>query len=186
MPHNVKHASTLGWTLLLVAFSIGLYVFSSLAMFAGTFILPVLGVLAANSNAPNTSLSSSSADWYAPNQTQVNHLNTVVNSTGVYGFIFNNSYTPTGNDYYGGYNWCNMPHVKAQTYVKAPEAYVLEYVEVVRVDEFSSPVSYSYITGSPPPQTHPLRIERLPTRILPLGLQRRGSFLLWQKSQSTW
>lgn len=138
MPQYIKHASTLGWTLLLVALSIGLYIMSSLAIFASTSLLPLFGVVATSAQAQKGTASSESTKWYAPNKTQLNDLDMVVNTAGVYGFIFNGSNTLPSNDYYGGYNWCNMPHVNTQSYVKAPEEYVLEYVEVVRMDRSNS------------------------------------------------
>ena len=68
-------------------------------------------------------------NWYAPNATQINNLNNVLNASGVYGFIFNSSQTP--NSKYGTYNWCNMPHARRQEYPKASDEYELQYVEVV-------------------------------------------------------
>lgn len=70
-----------------------------------------------------------STNWYAPNATAINNLDRVMNSTGVYGFIFNSSRTP--EQQYGQYNWCNMPHVRKSEYVRAPKEYELVYVEVV-------------------------------------------------------
>ena len=70
--------------------------------------------------------------WYAPNSTKVNSLTSVINGTGVYGFIFNSSTVPADTPY-GTYNWCNMPHVRVQEYPKAHSSYKLEYVEVVRL-----------------------------------------------------
>lgn len=69
--------------------------------------------------------------WYAPSQTLINNLTHVASSatTGVYGFIFNSSSTP--DDQYGTYNWCNMPHVRAQEYVVPSDEYELVYVELV-------------------------------------------------------
>lgn len=69
--------------------------------------------------------------WYPPSQTVINNLTNVVDTdtTGVYGFIFNSSYTP--DDEYGTYNWCNMPHVRPLEYVKPSEEYELAYVELV-------------------------------------------------------
>ena len=127
----MSHVSTVGWTLLLVALSIGLYMLSSIAVFASTFILPVFGVLVANTNAQKPSSNTSNADWNIPNQTKINELNAVIDGSGAHGFIFNSSYAPPANHYYGGFNWCNMPHVHTQTYVEAPTGYTLEYVEVV-------------------------------------------------------
>lgn len=68
-------------------------------------------------------------NWHPPKSTAVNNLDTVLNSTGVYGFIFNSSETPA--KLYGRYNWCNMPHVRKEEYIQAPKEYELAYVEVV-------------------------------------------------------
>lgn len=141
MPQIMSHASTLGWTLLLTALSIGLYMLSGLVMFASTLILPIFGGLAANIQAQDVSTNVMNADWHAPNQTEINDLNMVIDGTGVYGFIFNNSHASAGNEYYGGYNWCNMPHVNAETYVEASEAYTLEYVEVVNPDSSNASIN---------------------------------------------
>ena len=132
MPQNLLHASILGWTLLLIALSIGLYTLSNVAISAGTFIRPIFDASTTNLKDVEASNSTdTSAVWIPPNQTQINDLEAVINGTGVYGFIFNDSNAPPGNDYYGGYNWCNMPHVSPKTYIKPPAEYVLEYVEVV-------------------------------------------------------
>lgn len=68
--------------------------------------------------------------WYAPKKTWINDLSKVLNGTGTNGFIFNSSALPAGTPY-GTYNWCNMPHVRADVYPKADPEYQLEYVEVV-------------------------------------------------------
>jgi hypothetical protein len=67
--------------------------------------------------------------WHAPNATAINDLSQVIAGSGVYGFIYNSSTTPT--DAYGTYNWCNMPHVRATEYKKPSSEYKLQYVEVV-------------------------------------------------------
>lgn len=69
--------------------------------------------------------------WYPPSQTLINNLTNVVSNgtTGVYGFVYNSSYTP--DDEYGTYNWCNMPHVRVREYVRPEEGYELVYVELV-------------------------------------------------------
>ena len=67
-----------------------------------------------------------SVKWYPPASTQVNNLETVINGTGIYGFIFNSSQGPLNT-----YNWCNMPHANTQTYRKADSSYKLEYVELI-------------------------------------------------------
>jgi hypothetical protein len=68
-------------------------------------------------------------NWHAPNKTWINNLSQVLNGTGTNGFVFNSSQLPAGTKY-GTYNWCNMPHVRKQEYVKASEEYQLAYVEV--------------------------------------------------------
>ncbi|PSR97343.1 histidine acid phosphatase [Coniella lustricola] len=69
--------------------------------------------------------------WYAPSQTLINNLTHVASNatTGVYGFIFNSSSTPDNE--YGTYNWCNMPHTRAQEYVVPSDEYELVYVELI-------------------------------------------------------
>lgn len=67
-----------------------------------------------------------SLKWHQPSQTNINDLSTVINGTGVYGFIFNSSQGPLDT-----YNWCNMPHTNPQTYQKVDSSYTLEYVEVI-------------------------------------------------------
>jgi len=83
---------------------------------------------AANSPAPDTA--AVDIKWYPPAQTKINNLSAVVSEEGVYGFIYNTSETPDSQ--YGTYNWCNMPHVRKDIYVKAPKEYELVYVELVR------------------------------------------------------
>lgn len=68
--------------------------------------------------------------WYPPSNTSVNNLTAVLDSQGVYGFIFNTSDTPKAQ--YGTYNWCNMPHVRKSEYVKPAAEYKLKYVEVIQ------------------------------------------------------
>ncbi|KAL9616048.1 MAG: hypothetical protein Q9160_009049 [Pyrenula sp. 1 TL-2023] len=71
-----------------------------------------------------------SLSWYPPGNTSVNDLSSAIGSSGVYGFIYNSSTDPPGVKY-GTYNWCNMPHVRPQEYLKVPDEYQLEYVEVI-------------------------------------------------------
>lgn len=67
--------------------------------------------------------------WHAPSSSWINNLTKVIEGSGVYGFIYNSSATPV--EEYGGYNWCNMPHVRASEYVIPAAGYKLQYVEVV-------------------------------------------------------
>ena len=73
--------------------------------------------------------------WHAPKSTIINNLTAVVNGTGIYGYIFDSSITPASVPY-STYNWCNMPHVRAQEYPPAPSGYKLEYVELVWGNDF--------------------------------------------------
>jgi acid phosphatase len=78
---------------------------------------------------PNATCSGSanvSLSWYPPAKYAVNNLMTVINGTGVYGFVFNSSQAPLD-----AYNWCNMPHTNVKTYVRPSAEYKLEYVEVI-------------------------------------------------------
>lgn len=68
-------------------------------------------------------------NWYPPMKSWINDLGHVLNGSDTHGFIFNNSQLPAGTPY-GTYNWCNMPHVRSQEYMKAKEEFQLLYVEV--------------------------------------------------------
>ena len=67
-----------------------------------------------------------SLKWHPPAKTEINNLNTVINGSGIYGFVFNTSQGPLNT-----YDWCNMPHTNAATYPKADSSYKLEYVELI-------------------------------------------------------
>lgn len=95
---------------------------------AGFVVAAVLGATNANTQCPAPS--PADLNWYPPNSTVVNSLASVANSSGVYGYIFNSSITPSSVPY-STYNWCNMPHVRAQEYVIPPAEYQLAYVEVI-------------------------------------------------------
>ncbi|KAH7078813.1 cytochrome P450 [Paraphoma chrysanthemicola] len=78
--------------------------------------------------------------WYPPKKSWINDLGQVLNGTGTNGFLFNGSQTPDGVAY-GTYNWCNMPHVRAQEYPRVSGEYELRYVEV------SAPTYWSVFTN---------------------------------------
>lgn len=85
----------------------------------------------------NTSQCSTSSDavdvtWHRPAQTEINSLESVINGSGIYGFIFDSSTTPDSVPY-STYNWCNMPRVRAQEYKVPDPDYQLQYVEVVSI-----------------------------------------------------
>lgn len=73
--------------------------------------------------------SSVDLNWYAPKKSWINDLGQVINGTGTNGFVFSGSKLPDGVEY-GTYNWCNMPHVRKDTYVKADKDFELVYVEM--------------------------------------------------------
>ncbi|KAL5115918.1 hypothetical protein ACEQ8H_006140 [Pleosporales sp. CAS-2024a] len=68
--------------------------------------------------------------WHAPKKSWINDLAQVLSGTGTNGFVFNSSQLLSGTKY-GTYNWCNMPHVRAQEYPRASADYQLAYVEVI-------------------------------------------------------
>lgn len=67
--------------------------------------------------------------WHSPTASEINNLSSVVNGTGIYGFIF--SATTPDTVPYSTYNWCNMSRIRATEYSAAPSEYKLEYVEVI-------------------------------------------------------
>jgi hypothetical protein len=67
-------------------------------------------------------------NWYPPNTTWITNLADIINGTGTFGFGFSDQ---AGHGVYGGYNWCDMPHVRTEEYVRAGEDFELVYVEVV-------------------------------------------------------
>jgi hypothetical protein len=67
--------------------------------------------------------------WYAPKKSWINDLGQVLNGTGTNGFVFDSSQLPDGVKY-GTYNWCNMPHVRKEEYVRVADEFELVYVEV--------------------------------------------------------
>lgn len=88
--------------------------------------------------------------WHAPSPSELDDLSTVLNSTGVYGFVYNTSDTPESLAY-PTYNWCNMPHVRAQEYIRPEPSYELVYVEVVHRHHKRTP----YLANSFPRESYP-------------------------------
>lgn len=83
-----------------------------------------------HSQCSNPASGSVDISWYPPSRTKVNSLESVIDSTGVYGFVFDSSTTPDDVPY-NTYNWCNMPRVRANEYKVPPTDYELQYIEVV-------------------------------------------------------
>jgi hypothetical protein len=97
-----------------------------------SFLAALTASLAQHGKAADAS--GGSLSWYAPNTTSINNLTQVIGGSGVYGYIYNSSETPSAD--YGLYNWCNMPHVRATEYKKPSSEYKLQYVEVVSASTF--------------------------------------------------
>jgi len=133
----MDHVTIIAWILLLTAFSITLYTAFSALGFIAKHLLPLLAISSPSASAEMAFENTMGMDWYPPKTTPISNLSAVVNGTGVFGFSFDGS-RPGSNDYYGGYNYCNMPHVNQQSYVKPPGDYVLEYVEVVSMEHWHS------------------------------------------------
>lgn len=82
--------------------------------------------------------------WYPPNSTAINDLQSVVNGTGVFRYVFQNTTSELGRED-GEINWCDMPRVRAKEYA-VPQGFEngeleLRYVEVV---SFSSPSIHNF------------------------------------------
>ena len=92
---------------------------------------PPLALSLATMGFSTTATAAADTSWYPPRNWSVNSLSSAINDTGTYGFIFNSSSTPSSVPY-PTYNWCNMPHVRRQEYVRAPEGYTLRYVELIQ------------------------------------------------------
>lgn len=98
---------------------------------------------------PSRAMAAVDLSWHAPAQSLINNLTNVVSATGVYGFIYNTSATPASQ--YGVYNWCNMPHVRKDTYTVAPSDYELAYVELIHRHHKRTP----YASNSFPVESYP-------------------------------
>jgi len=127
------HVPILAWLLLLLTLSGSIFLLASVAIFTRDWIFSAFAEVTELEDAPGTASYDSSVDslWYPPRDTPITNLDNVINGDGIYGFIFNDSSAPAGNDHYGGYNYCNMPHVNKQAYINVSDEYTLEYVEVV-------------------------------------------------------
>ncbi len=149
-PTIMGHVPILAWILIAVTLSGTIWLLGSVAIFAKTWIFSAVVEVTELEDASKTSSYNSTVDslWYPPRDTLINNLGAVTNDDGVYGFIFNDSSAPAGNDYYGGYNYCNMPHVNKKAYVKAPDEYTLEYVEAVRRRPHFLRKSFAILTQS--------------------------------------
>ena len=131
MPQRARTATPSGTIAVSTAIALGLVV---CLVSICTMLLKVLPVSAAAALSrlqwgADAAAAAAAAKWHAPAQTHVNNLTSALTETGVYGFIYDSSHTP--DESYGTYNWCNMPHVRRQEYVKPGSEFKLQYVEVV-------------------------------------------------------
>ena len=150
------------WLWLLAVILVGYYVLTRFFQSATSLFVPSLPVIQSASMDTTVDLS-----WYAPISSSVNNLNSAINGTGTYGFIFNSSTLPEGIPYgivilfpsktgvayieLGAYNWCNMPHVRRPEYPKVNSSYALEYVEVIHRHHKRTP----YADNAFPVETYP-------------------------------
>ncbi|KAI1324422.1 histidine acid phosphatase [Xylariaceae sp. FL0255] len=108
-------------------------IFSKWSATEATMTMAWFNSLSTAAAIPTNATSVVDLEWYPPRNTSINNLTVVgdwANTSGVYGFIFNSSFTP--DDVYGTYNWCNMPHVRKKEYVRPSEEYELKYIEVIQ------------------------------------------------------
>ncbi|KAK5081056.1 hypothetical protein LTR70_009318 [Exophiala xenobiotica] len=89
-------------------------------------------------------------NWYPPTKTVVNDLESVLNGTNIYGYIFNSSTTPLDVPY-STYNWCNMPHTRANEYIIPDPDFELRYVEVIHRHHKRTP----YASNTFPQEQYP-------------------------------
>lgn len=141
--HGARNVAAVA--LVLSGATLSILLLADLAMFSSTYLLPLLFFPLANSQQANVDLS-----WHAPNTTWINTLSSVINGTGIHGFIFNSSQLPPGTKY-GTYSWCNMPHVRREEYPVADKQYELEYVEVIHRHHKRTP----YASNTFPKESYP-------------------------------
>lgn len=124
----MSHVSHLVGSLLLLASWATIYLIHSAGFFSALNFLKL-----DNSQRSSYTSLDSPVDglWNPLNLAAGNNPDALINGTGVHGFIFNASDAPAGNTYYGGYNYCNMPHVNRRNYIQVLENHILTYVEVV-------------------------------------------------------
>jgi acid phosphatase len=112
------------YALALVSTALTLFHLFDWSMISPKAVLPLLWI-------PIATASNASVDlgWHAPKKSWINNLEKVLNGSGTNGFVFSGSQLPAGTPY-GTYNWCNMPHVRSDEYLRASAEYKLQYVEV--------------------------------------------------------
>jgi len=119
------------------------------SLFAALTSISAAGAQSGYGSAPACNASNKTIDlsWHAPVKSNINNLPTVINGTGIYGFVFNSSQAPLNT-----YNWCNMPHTNPATYPKVNDSsYKLEYVEVIHRHHKRTP----YAANTFPVESYP-------------------------------
>ena len=125
----MRHAPVVAWLLLISALSGFIWLIGDASLLAKAWIFS--GLFEDHVSNDGRNISSFDHLWYKPNDSRVANVSNAVNGKGVYDFVFSDSTGPAENDYYGGYNYCNMPHVNRKSYVQVSKEYTLEYTEVV-------------------------------------------------------
>jgi hypothetical protein len=159
---NVLSSSTFG-----IAMSVSSLILYSFLVYQFSLRASVSALISSSALEKNSSGSVDTA-WYPPNATWITDLSAVVNGSGVHGFVFNDSHPQ--NVAYGGYNWCNMPHVRKSEYVIPSSEYELEYVELV--SHLRGASFHILICGdSSTSQANAICRKHFSSRVIFLGLQ---------------
>ncbi|KAL1296837.1 hypothetical protein AAFC00_004460 [Neodothiora populina] len=114
--------------------------------------LPIVSAVVSSAQTPDRYADSTTVDlsWHRPAASEINDLESAINGTGTYGFIFNSSSLPDRVPY-GTYNWCNMPHARSQEYPIVNSSFELQYVEVIHRHHKRTP----YASNTFPRENYP-------------------------------
>ena len=172
--HGLEYASTPKMPLILSSVQVLL---TLMAFLVSLFLLAHMEFnfsLAKNTEEPSDP--SPQDAWHSPVQSPIDDLNAVLNDSGVFGFVFEESGSSPSPEKkampYEGWNWCKMPHVNTKTYTKPPEQYELQYVEVVCCNPFKRSIRgvTRKSTDSSPSQTHTVRRQSFPSYLSTVDL----------------
>ena len=143
MPSKVSHRHIIGYSVILLLTALMLPKMAA-------FLFPLLPSTALSQALPSGN-ASIDLSWHAPPNSPVSSLASAINGSGVYGFIFNTSQTPSDVPY-STYNWCNMPHARSAEYPRLNSTDLqLEYVEVIQRHHKRTP----YAANTFPIETYP-------------------------------
>lgn len=115
--------------------------------------------------------------YHPPSVNIINSLPAVLNSTGVFGFVFDSSQTSSRP--YSTYNWCNMPHVRPQEYIIPPADFSLKYVEVIHRHHKRNRIGQNYRSVFLTFTRNSLCCKHISRRNANLELHKHSSIQLW-------